>query len=115
LAVYLMIAALAYSMRSASQFLLLALLVGAVQGGTQALSRSLFASLMPRERSAEFFAIFALGEKIAGMAGPALFVAVSAATGSSRHGIASVIVFFVVGGLLLRNVKSPTTSVGSVY
>lgn len=114
LAVYLMIAALAYSMRSASQFLLLALLVGAVQGGTQALSRSLFASLMPRERSAEFFAIFALGEKIAGMAGPALFVAVSAATGSSRHGIASVIVFFVVGGLLLRNVKSPTTSVGSV-
>jgi UMF1 family MFS transporter len=113
LAVYLMIAALAYFMRSASQFLLLALLVGAVQGGTQALSRSLFAGLMPRERSAEFFAIFALGEKIAGMAGPALFVAVSAATGSSRHGIASVLVFFVVGGLLLRKVKPPMKSVGS--
>lgn len=114
LAVYLMIAGLAYFMRSASQFLLLALLVGAVQGGTQALSRSLFAGLMPRERSAEFFAIFALGEKIAGMAGPALFVAVSAATGSSRHGIASVLIFFVVGGLLLSKVKPPTNHVGSV-
>ncbi len=113
LAVYLLITALAYSMRSASHFLLLALLVGAVQGGTQALSRSLFASLMPRERSAEFFAVFALGEKIAGMAGPALFVAVSAVTGSSRHGIASVLLFFVVGGTLLLKVKTPPISVNS--
>ena len=109
LAVYLAITALAYFMRSASHFLLLALLVGAVQGGTQALSRSLFAGLMPRDRSAEFFAIFALGEKIAGMAGPALFVAVSAATGSSRHGIASVLVFFVVGGALLWKVRPPAS------
>ena len=114
LAVYLIIAALAYFMRSAAHFLLLALLVGAVQGGTQALSRSLFASLMPRERSAEFFAIFALGEKIAGMAGPALFVAVSAMTGSSRQGIASVIVFFLVGGLLLGKVTPPIKRVSSV-
>jgi UMF1 family MFS transporter len=109
LAVYLAITALAYYMTSATQFLLLALLVGAVQGGTQALSRSLFASLMPPERSAEFFAIFALGEKLAGMAGPALFVAVSSLTGSSRHGIASVLFFFVVGGLLLRKVR-PTAN-----
>jgi MFS-type transporter involved in bile tolerance (Atg22 family) len=43
------------------------------------------------------------------MAGPALFVAVSAATGSSRHGIASVLVFFVVGGALLWKVRPPAS------
>lgn len=105
LAVYLVIALLAYAMRSATQFLFLALLVGMVQGGTQALSRSLFASLIPKQRSAEFFALFSMGEKLAGMLGPGLFVLTSAMTGSSRYAIASVIIFFVVGGLLLRRVE----------
>ena len=107
LAVYLVIALLAYTMRSATQFLILALLVGMVQGGTQALSRSLFASLIPKQRSAEFFALFSLGEKVAGMLGPGLFVLTSVMTGSSRLAIASVIIFFIVGGLLLRRVKPP--------
>ncbi|MBL9161674.1 MAG: MFS transporter [Planctomycetaceae bacterium] len=104
LAAYVVITGLAYYMTSSTHFLVLALLVGLVQGGTQALSRSLFASLMPPERSAEYFSIFAMGEKVAGIAGPALFVAVSSATGSSRHGIASVLCLFVIGWWLLRSV-----------
>lgn len=104
LTVYLGIACLGYMLRSATQFLILALLVGMVQGGTQALSRSLFASLIPKQRSAEFFSLFALSEKLAGMLGPGLFALTIALTGSSRQAIASVIVFFVVGGLLLSRV-----------
>jgi UMF1 family MFS transporter len=104
LAVYLIIAVLGYVMKNDAQFLLLAVLVGLVQGGTQALSRSLFASLIPKHKSAQFFALFALSEKLAGILGPALFVVVIELTGSSRHAIASVILFFIVGGLLLRQV-----------
>jgi UMF1 family MFS transporter len=104
LAVYLGIAFLAFAMRTNAQFLLLALLVGTVQGGTQALSRSLFASLIPKEKSTQFFSLFALSEKLAGILGPALFVGTIALTGSSRYAIVSVVVFFVVGGLLLSRV-----------
>ena len=77
------------------------MLVGMVQGGTQALSRSLFASLIPRQQSAEFFGFFAVVEKFAGIFGPALFAQVILLTGSSRGAILSVIAFFVVGGALL--------------
>jgi UMF1 family MFS transporter len=104
LAVYLGIAILASSMRSSAHFLLLALLVGAVQGGTQALSRSLFASLIPLNRSAQFFSLFALSEKIAGVLGPGLVVIVITLTGSSRYAVGSVFIFFVLGGLLLSRV-----------
>jgi UMF1 family MFS transporter len=104
LTVYLGIALLGYFMRSETQFLILAILVGMVQGGTQALSRSLFASIIPKQKSTQFFALFALSEKLAGVLGPGLFVLVIELTGSSRNAIVSVIVFFVVGGLLLSQV-----------
>ncbi len=104
LAVYLMIAALASFMRTSAHFLLLALLVGAVQGGTQALSRSLFSSLIPASRSGQFFSLFALSEKIAGVLGPGLVVLMITLTGSSRYAIGSVVVFFLIGGILLSRV-----------
>jgi MFS transporter, UMF1 family len=104
LIVYLGIAFLGYVLSTATQFLILALLVGMVQGGTQALSRSLFASLIPKQRSAEFFALFALSEKLAGVLGPSLFTLTIILTGSSRYAVASVIVFFIAGGLLLNRV-----------
>jgi UMF1 family MFS transporter len=104
LTVYLGIALLGYVMRNEAQFLALAILVGMVQGGTQALSRSLFASLIPKQKSTQFFALFALSEKLAGILGPGLFVLVIELTGSSRNAIVSVIIFFLVGGLLLSQV-----------
>jgi UMF1 family MFS transporter len=104
LTVYLGIALLGYAMQSTTHFLILAVLIGLVQGGTQALSRSLFASLIPKPRSAEFFALFALSEKVAGTLGPWLFALMIALTESSRNAIASVILFFLVGGLLLSRV-----------
>jgi UMF1 family MFS transporter len=102
LAAYVGIAVLAYFMRTAVHFFVLAIAVGMVQGGAQALSRSLFASLVPRHRSSEFFGFFAVLEKFAGIAGPAFFAAAMQVTGSSRQAIVTVVVFFVAGALLLR-------------
>jgi len=101
LAVYIIITVLAYSMTTVRDFYLLAVLVGTVQGGSQALSRSLFASMIPQHKSSEFFGFFGVFEKFAGMAGPAVFAAMIWATGSSRTAILALIAFFVVGAALL--------------
>jgi UMF1 family MFS transporter len=100
LAVYAGISVFGYFMETATHFLLLAILVGTVQGGAQALSRSLFASMIPRHKSAQFFGFFAVVEKFAGIFGPIVYSGIIALTGSSRNAILSVIVFFVVGGVL---------------
>lgn len=101
LAVYCVVSTLGYFMTSAAHFYALAILVGIVQGGVQALSRSLFSSMIPRARSSEMFALFGVFEKFAGIFGPAVFALIKALTGSSRNGILSVIAFFLVGALLL--------------
>jgi UMF1 family MFS transporter len=79
----------------------LAFLVGLVQGGSQALSRSLFARMIPKEKSAECFGFFAVFEKFAGIAGPAVFAASVTLFQSSRAAVLSVIVFFVMGAVVL--------------
>ena len=101
LVVYVCVAVLGYYTRTEAHFWALAVLVGLVQGGTQALSRSLFASFVPRRSSGEFFGFFSVSEKAAGILGPFLFGLVSAATGSSRGAVLSVIAFFVAGAILL--------------
>ena len=92
-------------MTTSTHFFLLAILVGMVQGGTQALSRSLFASLIPRDRSGEFFGFFAVVEKFAGIFGPLLFAVSIALTGTTRSAILTVIPFFIVGGAILLMVN----------
>jgi UMF1 family MFS transporter len=104
LAVYVLIAILGYRMQTGRDFLLLAVGVGLVQGGAQALSRSLFASMIPRHRSGEFFGFFGVFEKFAGIFGPAIFAIVVSYTGTSREAILSIIAFFVIGGILLSRV-----------
>ena len=101
LAVYSFITVLGYFMRTSSQFFALAVMVGMVQGGTQALSRSLFASMIPKDKSSEFFAFFGVFERYAGVLGPAVFAWVVARSGTSRSAILSVLAFFVVGAAIL--------------
>jgi len=101
LSVYAVITVLGYFMRSSWEFFALAVLVGMVQGGTQALSRSLFASMIPRQKSSEFFAFFGVFERYAGILGPAIFAWVVERSGTSRNAILSVLAFFIVGALLL--------------
>jgi UMF1 family MFS transporter len=107
LIVYTGICIFGYFMTNGTHFLILAILVGTVQGGTQALSRSLFATLIPRDKSGEFFGFFGVAEKFAGIFGPAIFAAINFLSGSSRGSIISVIAFFIVGGGLLAMVDVP--------
>jgi UMF1 family MFS transporter len=107
LVVYTGISIIGYYMKTAVHFLILAILVGMVQGGAQALSRSLFATLIPRHKAGEFFGFFAVVEKFAGIIGPLVFGAVIAASGSSRGAILSIIGFFVIGGIILSFVNVP--------
>ncbi len=84
-------------------FLLLAAIVGFVLGGVQALSRSLYGTMIPEEASAEFFGFFSVFSKLSGI-GPLVFGLISAATGSGRAAILSVAAFFIVGLFLLAKV-----------
>jgi UMF1 family MFS transporter len=75
--------------------------VGLVQGGAQALSRSLYGSMIPEDASAEFYSFYSVLSKFAAIWGPVLFGVVREVTGSGRPAILSLIVFFIVGGSLL--------------
>ncbi|MCJ7622188.1 MAG: MFS transporter, partial [Anaerolineaceae bacterium] len=85
-------------------FILLGLGVATVQGGSQALSRSLMGSLLPKSKSAEFYGFFSVSEKFNTVIGPILFSVINQVTGNSRLAIISLVVFFIGGIFLLSKV-----------
>ncbi|UFU00459.1 MFS transporter [Radiobacillus kanasensis] len=103
--VYVAIVLLGFFMSSALHFYLLAICVGLVQGGAQALSRSIFGKMVPKNRHAEFYGFYGISSKFAAVFGPFLFGLVGQLTGNSRFGIISLLVFFVVGIALLHRVN----------
>jgi UMF1 family MFS transporter len=104
LVVYTGISVLGYFMTTTWHFFALAILVGTVQGGSQALSRSLFARMIPPHKSSEYFGFFSVFEKFAGIAGPAIFSLAVSLAGSSRPAVLAVIVFFAAGAAVLTRV-----------
>jgi UMF1 family MFS transporter len=104
LAVYGGIAVYGFFLRTTTQFFVLGFLVATVQGGAQALSRSLFATLVPRHKAGEMFGFFSVFDRFGGAMGSLVFGLVLAATGSSRPAILSLIVFFAAGAWLLSRV-----------
>jgi UMF1 family MFS transporter len=94
----------AFFMDTAQEFYALAITIGLVQGGVQALSRSLYARLIPSEKSAEFFGFYNMLGKFAAVIGPLMVGVVSLSTGDHRLGILSIIVLFIAGGWLLIKV-----------
>jgi MFS transporter, UMF1 family len=82
----------------------LAVLIGLVLGGSQALSRSLYSQLVPHGREAEYFSLYQAGERGTSWFGTLLFGLVQQLTGSYRPAILALVLFFVLGGLLLRRV-----------
>ena len=104
LAVYTGISIGGYFIQTALHFWILAVLVGFVQGGTQALSRSLFGTMIPKSRSAEFFSFYDVSSKFAGIIGPFVFGLVGQLTGSSRLSVVALVIFFIGGGLILLTV-----------
>jgi UMF1 family MFS transporter len=87
--------------RSTVLFWLLALLVGTVQGGIQALSRSVFGKLTPPEKSGEYYGFFEIFGKFAAIVGPMLYAVTKGLTGRSSFSILSLILLFVVALALL--------------
>ncbi|MGH8912583.1 MAG: MFS transporter, partial [Acidimicrobiia bacterium] len=89
---------------AAAPFLALAVVIGFVLGGVQALSRSLYGSMIPEEASAEFYGFYSVFSKFSAIWGPFFFAFIGQVTGSSRYAILSLVVFFVIGALLLSRV-----------
>jgi UMF1 family MFS transporter len=94
-------------MRTELEFYALAVVIGLVQGGVQALSRSLYSRLIPPAEAGEFFGLFNMLGKFAAIVGPALMGWVSVLTGSARLSILSIAVLFVAGALILLRVEEP--------
>jgi UMF1 family MFS transporter len=94
----------AYFMNSAWEFWMLGFIIALILGGSQAVSRSFFSSLIPKGKHAEFFGFYAISAKFASVFGPLIFALIIDFTGSARLSILSLIFFFIVGILLLTKV-----------
>ena len=105
LAVYIVVTIWASVMDSVAEFYYLAFFIGLAQGGIQALSRSLYVRMIPAERSAEFFGFYNMLGKFAAILGPVMIGWVGVISGNPRTGILSLLVLFVVGGLVLAKVE----------
>jgi UMF1 family MFS transporter len=105
LLVYTCIAISAYFLSKEWQFWALGFAVATVQGGSQALSRSLFGRMVPHSKSAEFYGFFSVGEKFSGIVGPFVFGLVGQIVGHSRLSIVTLVIFFIVGAALLSKVN----------
>ncbi|WP_183653727.1 MFS transporter [Prauserella isguenensis] len=103
LAVWVLVLVYAYFVeeRQAMQFYVLAVGIGLVLGGTNALSRSLYSQLIPAGKEAQFYSLYEVGERGTSWLGPLVFAAVGQATGSFRYAIIALVVFFVVGFVLV--------------
>jgi UMF1 family MFS transporter len=89
---------------SSLPFLFLAAFIGFVLGGSQALSRSLFAQLIPRDREAEYFSFYEISGSASSLLGPIIFGLTLQFLGSYRYAILALVVFFIIGGILLSRV-----------
>jgi UMF1 family MFS transporter len=105
LGIYGLICISGYFMSKVWHFWALGFAVATAQGGTQALTRSLFGAMSPRSKASEFFGFYNVSAKFAGILGPAIcFVVYKLAGGSAQRAILSLIVFFVLGAVLLMRV-----------
>jgi UMF1 family MFS transporter len=107
IAIYLGVIVFGYFMTTAAEFYVLAAVVGLVQGGVQALSRSFYSRLIPPEEAGEFFGFYNMLGKFAAVIGPVLMGAVSVWTGNPRLSILSLGILFIAGGYLLTRVPEP--------
>ncbi len=103
--VYIAICIYALFMDTVIDFWILGFLVGTSQGGIQALSRSYFARIIPKEKSNEFFGFYNIFGKFSAILGPLIFSFMTQLTGKSQYGIVSLIILFIIGGILLLRMK----------
>ena len=104
LLMYTLFAIWGYFLNALVEFWFMAWMAAVVQGGSQALSRSLYSAMSPASKSGEFFGLFSIMEKFSSIIGPLLFVAAGLLFGSSRPAVLSLVLLFMVGGYLLSRV-----------
>jgi MFS transporter, UMF1 family len=104
LVVYTVLTVLAYGLSTIGQFFAFAFAIAMVMGGIQALSRSLFASLIPQHKAGEMFGFFGIFDRFGGAIGSAIFGVMLSLTGSSRPAIVSLVVLFLLGAFFLSRV-----------
>lgn len=103
---YALICCYGYFIKTAFDFWILAMLVGSAQGGIQAISRSYFAKIVPKEKSAEYFGFYSIFGKFAAVLGPFLVGIVTQITGKTNNGIISLIILFIIGGIVMLKVPN---------
>ena len=111
IAVYLLVTVWASQIQVVSEFYTLAIIIGLVQGGVQALSRSFYARIIPENRAAEFFGFYNMLGKFAAVLGPVMMGVVSLLTQSPRISILSISLLFILGGILLYYVDEEKAKV----
>ena len=105
--IYMFVCIYAYFLNSTLDFWILAMLVATSQGGIQALSRSYYAKLVPKEKSNEFFGFYNIFGKFASIMGPLIVGLTAQISGRSNMGVFSLIILFVIGILFLTRVSEP--------
>ena len=106
LSVYVIVVVFAMQISTALEFWILGMLISLVQGGTQAMSRSLYGSMIPESMAAEFFGFFSVFNKVGPFFGPLFFGVINDVTGSSRLAILFLVIFFILGFLALLTVNT---------
>ena len=104
LVIYTFVAIWGYFLNSVIEFWFLAWMIAIVQGGSQALSRSLYSVMSPKAKSGEFFGLFGVMEKFSAIIGPLMFAAAGIYLGSSRPAVLSLTLLFIIGGVILLRV-----------
>jgi UMF1 family MFS transporter len=107
--IYMIVCVYAYFLETTLDFWILAMLVATSQGGIQALSRSYFAKLIPKEKANEFFGFYNIFGKFASIMGPLLVAVTAQLTGNSNSGVFSLIILFIIGILILTRVPEQKT------
>ena len=110
LLIYIIVTFWAAVMNSATEFYFLAFLIGLAQGGIQALSRSMYARMIPAGRSAEFFGFYNMLGKFAAIIGPVMIGWIGVLSGNPRVGILSLLFLFFAGGVILMKVNQTSSS-----
>lgn len=106
ISVYIIVCIYAFFLKTAIDFWILAMLVATSQGGIQSLSRSYFAQIIPKEKASEFFGFYNIFGKFASIMGPLLVATTAQLTGSTAYGVFSLIILFIIGGVLLKFVPN---------
>jgi UMF1 family MFS transporter len=99
------VATVVFFVQTKAQFCALASFAGLGLGTIQAATRALFNQFIPEQREAEYFGVYSLVGKSSAIVGPLIFGLISSSFGSQRPAILSVVTFFLVGMIILKNVK----------